>query len=73
MKIKSEELLKMKPLAIKTRLLAQQQFDQIRGTKPRAEEETTALSILTINRVNKAIKEGRWIFKGDRRIEFRGY
>lgn len=73
MKIKFEELQRMKPLAFETRVLIQNQFDEIKGTKPRAEEETLALTILTINRVNRAIREGRWIFKGARRIVFRGY
>lgn len=71
MRIKLEELQKMKPVALKTRLMVQNQYGQMKGTKPRAEEEIISLSILTINRVNKAIQEGRWIFKGDRRIEFR--
>lgn len=71
MRINFNELQKLKPIALKSRVLVQSEYDELKGTKPRAEEETMALTILTINRVNKAIREGRWILKGDRRIEFR--
>lgn len=73
MKLTIDELLKMKPAALQARVLAQSCYNKFNGTKPRDEEETIALAIITINRVRKAIEKGQWVFKkeGVRRIEYR--
>lgn len=73
MKISFEELEKLRPKALEARVKAYSRYNKMRGSKPRSPEETMVLVKLTVNRVRKAMEEGRWVLvDGElKRIEYR--